>query len=369
MSRFFGTAALFSTAAAMSLTVSMAAAQQSNVRPNSSLFVKPLKDDAAKAFTKTDGGYTHWLTSIKCPSSVGDKSLIAKWQNTVQGHSVRCRLTDKKTMRTDFAIRTFDREEKLSTVVAEVGANIEKNEAVLRKTPAREVKMNFAGQTVPCVKVSYDFKPSKSGNSLSESYMACNMLNWVIQVSERGLTSAKANTNKFTHEFFKLQTAARQHLGSCMAEARKRREMQPSKATGLNIAVDRFGYQERGVPCFSGNISSKEGRDALLLLYWPQNADTPSTINSVSAGGAVNRQPVFQLQDMWATVPAAKRGEGGYVMVKNDPDGTVSSYGGFLKVIGSGRLYGEYEKVRKGELKPKTVSKPNKGGGVNMTIG
>lgn len=363
---------LFTAAAMLSAAPFFAAgaqAQASNLKPGNSLFIKPLENDAALAFSRTADGYSHWLTSTKCPSSINGVPLNQRLQFAVQGHSVKCRYTDSKTMRTSFSIRTFGREEKLAGLVEGIASRIESNEDVLRKNALRNVEFDMAGQKISCATISFDLKPAKSGTALSESITACNMLNWVLQISDRRLTSAKPGRDAIAAAFLKEQGAARQHLSSCITEARRRRELQPSKATGLNIAADRFGYKETGVPCFSGNISGKEGRDPLLLLYWPTNTDTPVTINSVSSNGRVNKLPAFHLQDMWATVPAEKRGEAGYIMVKKDADGTVSSYGGFLKIVSSGRLFGEFEKVRKGELKAQTTSKPNSAGGKNITIG
>ncbi len=355
--------------AAICLPASQASAQYDAARPGSSLYAQPVKNDAAQAFIQSGDAYVHWLTSMKCPVETSGVPLNVRRQYTIQGHSVACSYGDGKTIRTSFNFRPFDRDETPSTMVERISASIEEGGKIAAKNDVQEVRMDFAGEPIACVKVTYDYQPGSSGVKISESIMACNMLTWALSVNWTGRTSEKARGDALIEDFLKKQQATRQHLRSCIAEGKKRREMQPSSATGLSIAVDRFGYQEKGNPCFSGNISAREGRDPLLILVWPGNSDTPTTLHSVAQNGVVNRQPVFQLQDMWATVPASERGPGGYVMVKQDADGTVSSYGGYLKIVSSGSIYENYLKVLSGELKAQTSSKPNKAGGSNITIG
>ena len=353
----------------MGLPISQASAQY-EARPGSSLYAKPVTNDASKAFMRSGDGYVHWLTSVNCAVENSSQPLLRRKQYTVQGHSVGCEYGDRKTYRANFGVRPFDKDETPASMAARVAANLEKSDSVKSKSGPQEIKMDFAGEPIACVKISYDFEPMRTGPDFSETFVACNMLTMAFSANWRGQTSNKAKGEVAISAFLKDQQAARSHLRSCITEGKRRREIEPSKATGLNIAVDRFGYDERGNPCFSGNVSAKDGRDAMLLLMWPGNPDTPNTIHSVAQNGAVNRQPVFQLQDLWAGVAATERGPGGYIMVKKDADGTLSSFGGFLRIVNSGTVYGNYLKVLSGELKPQTVSKPaNADGGQNITIG
>jgi hypothetical protein len=363
MSRKFGTlAAGLSVAAAMTLP-SAAQAQ------GGSLLAEPFVNRDAKAFAPVGKNFEHWLTSARCPTQMGDMPLIRISQYYIQGHSVNCRYVLEGNSKIDFNVRTFDKDENLTSAMKGLVGRFEQGSKVAKVGETQQVRMDFGGRDIACLKTELTMKPLANGTGISEVLTICNGLRWVFQIVEGGHSSDNAKRAQITNALMAGQNNAAAHLGACVEMTKARNAMEPSSATGLNIAVDRFGYEQKGAPCFSGNIGARDGRDALLILSWPQNPDTPISIHKVSSAGDIAKTPQFRLQDMWAGVATEDRGEGGYLMIKEDPDGTLSSYGGFLKIVASGRVYGEYVKVLDGELKPQTVSKPAPGGGNQITIG
>ena len=111
MSRKFGTlAAGLSVAAAMTLP-SAAQAQ------GGSLLAEPFVNRDAKAFAPVGKNFEHWLTSARCPTQMGDMPLIRISQFYIQGHSVNCRYVLEGNSKIDFNIRTFDRDETLTSAM------------------------------------------------------------------------------------------------------------------------------------------------------------------------------------------------------------------------------------------------------------
>jgi len=138
----------------------------------------------------------------------------------------------------------------------------------------------------------------------------------------------------------------------------------PSGATGISYNAVAFPYTARGDSCYAGNTSSPEG--SVLVRYWPDNPNTPITVDLLSPNGQYQETPSFRIQNMWANVPAEEAGPGGYLLMREQADGTITVYLGYTRIPTDARAYRDATSAFGGETDAIFLAKQNDGGGWTM---
>ena len=87
------------------------------------------------------------------------------------------------------------------------------------------------------------------------------------------------------------------------------------------------------------------------------------TADLISANGQFQTTPSFRIQDMWASIAPEERGPAGYLLMREQADGTITVYSGYTRIPTDARFYQDSTKAYAGGTDALMVGKLNQGGG------
>ena len=319
---------------------------------------------ASPTFEKTSAGVRHELSSLVCNDDVAGFELSTVEQVTALGDSVSC------------SYRTADGTPALTIVMytrmpgktsagqlanirtARMGRNPD-----LRELSSGTSTVTIGDKQLPCENSMLE-EATRNGPE-KKRFSICELGSWRILFSMGPAAHKTTNSaEEFIEQFIGSQRSAAQKADQCRAFGTVLTSQEPSGATGISYHAEGFNYTERGEGCYAGHTSSETG--SVIIRVWPNNPDTPVTLDYVSTDGQFQATPSFRIQDMWASVAEEERGPAGYLLMREQADGTITVYNGYTRIPTDSRVYEDAGKAFRGETDPIMLAKQNPGGGWTM---
>lgn len=327
---------------------------------------------ASTAFAKIENGVQHTLSKLRCADTIAGYKLNHIRQITGVGEAVVCRFEhdlgspERSSLANPNAQILMFRPPPDRTVAAQMAdfqSDTEERmtDARLLSTEAQMVR--FVDRDLSCPSVTYALGSGANAQHLTTTI--CEVGGWRIRVRHIAQQNSGApSVADFINQFANLQAPAMDHVDKCDAFFEKVRNETPSGLTGISYNAVAFPYVERGDSCYAGSSASAEG--GVIVRYWPDNPDTPITVDLLSPNGQYQETPSFRVQNMWANVPADEAGPAGYLLMREQADGTIATYIGYTRIPSDARAYQDATRAYRGETEATFLAKQNEGGGWTM---
>ena len=309
-----------------------------------------LKDSQTKAFDTGKDGYHHRLSGFYCPNSMFGVKLAERKQYWQQGQSVGCRYAVPNAANIQFSIENSNQPIPANYFIRGKTEQFEKDFPKLKKISSGPQKMRIGRLEVDCETAAFT---RGSKNQINENIWSCSGNGFNLKVSATATAEAGDLRSGITN-FLVAQTDFSDHHQSCQTTMKDIANASPSKRTGLYVNAANFDFKLAGRQCYAGAIKGDGNR--YLISYWPDNPDTPVTVQLFDNSGNTAATPLYRVQDMFAGVPAEQRKEeAGFLLISQD-ESVRTVFSGYARIPMPGSIFGDVKKVEMGELKPRMTS-------------
>ncbi|MEO9970922.1 MAG: hypothetical protein ABJG15_14090 [Hyphomonadaceae bacterium] len=319
---------------------------------------------ASPAFQKTSTGVRHELSSLVCNDDVAGFELGTVEQVSALGESVSCSYrTAEGTPALTIVMYTRTPGKTSAGQLENLRTARMNRNPDLRELSSDTSTVSIGDKQLPCE--NSRLEESTPSGPEKKTFSICELGSWRMLFSlgpDAHNTSSSASD--FVEQFVASQRSADQKADQCSAFGTVLASQEPSGATGISYHAEGFNYTERGEGCYAGHTSSETG--SVIIRVWPNNPDTPITLDYVSTDGQFQAVPSFRIQDMWASVAEEDRGPAGYLLMREQADGTITVYSGYTRIPTDGRVYEDAAKAYRGETDAIMLAKQNPGGGWTM---
>jgi len=327
---------------------------------------------ATTAFVKIDDGVEHTLSKLRCADNIAGYKLNHIRQITEVGEAVTCRyehdrgLPDVSSLENPTAHVLMFRPTATRTIEAQMAdfqSDTEAKFETARLLSSDVHIVEFVDRELTCPSVAYALGPEANAQVLTT--VICQAGDWRLRIRHIAQPdSGTPSVTAFANQLASVQAPAMRHVDRCNAFLEKLANETPSGITGISYNAVAFPYLARGDSCYAGSTTSAEG--SVLVRFWPDNPDTPITIDLLSPNGQYQDKPSFRIQNMWANVPAEEAGPAAYLLMREQADGTITVYQGYTRIPTDARAYQDTTAAYNGESDAIFLARQNDGGGWTM---